>query len=105
MALLAPHQDQRFSNSTWSLIGIWADLGAASRIVNLCGTFWTHGQPNVAGISRFGVDVSRHSGPYVFHSCARYPQVSLRELFAFLSLPLELERGLFQSLPKIYDHM
>jgi len=45
--------------------------GVASRIclANLSWTFWTHGQTNEAGVSRFA-EVARLSGIYEFHSCA-----------------------------------
>jgi len=40
------------------------------------------GRTNAAGISRFGGEVSRHSGDYEFHSCPFCRVVSRRELFA-----------------------
>jgi len=57
--------------------------GATSRarLTNFSGAFWTHGQTNVAWISRIG-EVAWHWGLCEFHSYALCREASHRELFA-----------------------
>lgn len=49
-------------------------VGSAWRmcLANVSGTLWTHGPTNVAGISRFGRKVDRHSGLCEFHRRAHF---------------------------------
>ena len=105
--LLAPHQDHAKQiwgcNHTITPPGSCSSSGPFSHGCSqenlLHQSFMEHSGhvDDLSETSRFGREVTRHSGLYEFHSCALCREVSNRELFAKItSLPLVFEIALFQ---------
>jgi len=109
--LLAPRQHRAkhvrsCSHSTWLLDDLWVAFPWIQSAVLgspiFAGKLWIPRRTNIAGNSRFGGDVTRHSLLYEFHNCTLCCEVSRLEILVKVpSLLLALDIALFQSFQRL----